>query len=72
VPQRTTVTLNIYSSSFDLICSKVEDSATQFGKQVVVWDGRNSSGNLVSSGIYVYRIVSGDKEYKGKIAVVRQ
>ncbi|MGA9364131.1 MAG: hypothetical protein WBW16_07150, partial [Bacteroidota bacterium] len=71
VPQRTTVTLNIYSSSFDLVCSKVEDSTIQFGKQVVLWDGKNSSGSPVASGIYVYRIVSGDKEYKGKIAVVR-
>ena len=69
--QRTTVTLNIYSSSFDLVCSKVEDSTIQFGKQVVIWDGKNSNGSPVASGIYVYRIVSGDKEYKGKIAVVR-
>jgi hypothetical protein len=69
--QRTTVTVNIYSSSFDLVCSKVEDSTIQFGKQVVIWDGKNSNGSPVASGIYVYRIVSGDKEYKGKIAVVR-
>jgi hypothetical protein len=74
-PPGTTVTLNIYSSSFDLVCSKVEDPTVQFGKQVVVWDGRNSNGSPVASGIYLYRIVyhivSGDKEYKGKIAVVR-
>ncbi|MEK6572256.1 MAG: MXAN_6640 family putative metalloprotease [Bacteroidota bacterium] len=69
---RTLVTLNIYSSSFDLVYSKAVDSSTQFGKQVVFWDGKDANGNPVSSGIYVYRIVSPEKEYKGKIAVVRQ
>jgi hypothetical protein len=72
VTQQTSVTLNIYSSSLDLVCSRVEDPVNQFGRQVVVWDGKNSDGRLVSSGIYIYRIVSRDKEYKGKIAVVRQ
>jgi hypothetical protein len=72
VTQQTSVTLNIYSSSLDLVCSKVEDPVNQFGRQVVVWDGKNSNGRQVSSGVYIYRIVTGDKEYKGKIAVVRQ
>jgi hypothetical protein len=72
VTQQTSVTLNIYSSSLDLVCSRVEDPVNQLGRQVVVWDGKNSNGRQVSSGIYIYRIVSGDKEYKGKIAVVRQ
>jgi hypothetical protein len=72
VTQQTSVTLNIYSSSLDLVCSRVEDPVNQFGRQVVVWDGKNSSGRVVSSGIYIYRIVSADKEYEGKIAVVRQ
>jgi hypothetical protein len=72
VSQQTSLTLNIYSSSLDLVCSKVEDPVNQFGRQVVVWDGKNSNGRPVSSGIYIYRIVSADKEYKGKIAVVRQ
>jgi hypothetical protein len=70
--QQAAVKLNIYSSSLDLVCSRVEDPVNQFGRHVVVWDGKNSNGRLVSTGIYVYRIVSGDKEYKGKIAVVRQ
>lgn len=70
--QRTRVTLNIYSADVSLICSKVEESTTQFGKQVVLWDGKDSNGKLVASGIYVYLIISEEKEYKGKIAVVKQ
>jgi hypothetical protein len=72
VTQQTSVTLTIYSSSLDLICSRVENSEPEYGRQVVVWDGKNSNGRLVSSGIYIYRIVSADREYEGKIAVVRQ
>ena len=72
VNQRVQVTLNIYSANIGLVYSKVQDSNTQFGQHVVSWDGKDRNGNLVSSGVYVYRIVSGDKEYQGKIAVVRQ
>jgi hypothetical protein len=70
-PEHAAVTLNIYTSNLDLVLSRLESSVPRFGKQVVVWDGKNSNGTPVSSGIYVYRIVSGDKEYMGKIAVVR-
>ena len=70
--QKAQATLNIYSTSLKLVISKVTDSITQYGQQVIEWDGRDSRGEFVQSGIYVYHLVSGEKEYKGKIAVVRQ
>ena len=66
------VTLNIYSSSFDLVWSKTQDTAIQFGKQVILWDGKDTKGSFVPSGIYVYYIITKESEYKGKTAVVRE
>lgn len=65
-------TLNIYSSSFELVYSKVEESRSQYGKPVILWDGRDSKGNFVPSGIYIYLISLPGKELKGKIAVVKE
>ncbi len=31
------------------------------GKHQIVWDGTDDFGNLVSNGIYFYRMVQGDK-----------
>jgi len=65
-------TLNIYTTSLELVCSRVAESRSQFGKQVIFWDGRDSRGNFVSSGIYIYRISLPSREVKGKLAVVKK
>ncbi len=41
------------------------------GNHSVVWDGRNSSGNTVSSGIYFYRIVAGDYSQSKKMLMLK-
>jgi hypothetical protein len=35
------------------------------------WDGRDDTGAAVSSGIYLYRLICGDFEKTGKMALVR-
>jgi hypothetical protein len=70
--QKEQATLNIYSTSASLVVSKVLESTSLYGQQVAIWDGRNSKGEFVPSGIYVYQLVLEGKEFKGKIAVVRQ
>jgi hypothetical protein len=41
------------------------------GEHTIVWDGRNSSGNAVSSGIYFYRIVAGDFSQTKKMLMLK-
>ncbi len=43
----------------------------QFKSFYVPWDGRNSSGQLVTTGVYFYSIVAGGVTGRNKIAVVR-
>jgi hypothetical protein len=68
----TQVSLSVFSPALNLVCSRVAESVLQYGKQVVLWDGKDGNGNFVPSGLYVYFIRSGGREYKGKIAVVRE
>jgi len=37
----------------------------------LLWDVRNSSGDLVASGVYIYRLVGRGSDRIGKLAVVR-
>lgn len=49
------VELRIYNSLGELVRILVDEQQSS-GKYSVVWDGRDNSGNMVSSGIYVGRL----------------
>jgi len=52
------VSLKVYNMLGQLVRTIV-DQAQLEGHHEVVWDGRNESGGLVSSGIYIYRMTAG-------------
>jgi hypothetical protein len=52
----TTVRLNIYDANGRLITSLVDDEFRETGKHHESWDGTNSKGKSVSSGVYFYRL----------------
>lgn len=39
------------------------------GAYSVMWDGRNSRGNKVSTGIYFYQLIAGNKSISKKIVL---
>jgi hypothetical protein len=41
------------------------------GRYSVIWDGRNSVGDEVSSGLYFARLVSGDKTASQKMILLK-
>ena len=45
--------------------------AERDGDGGVEWDGRNQDGQLVGSGVYLYRIASTQEARLGKLAVLR-
>lgn len=59
LPKQVNVELSIYNLRGELV--RVLVSGTQpAGMYEAIWDGRNQSGNLASSGIYFYRISAGE------------
>ncbi|RKY88330.1 hypothetical protein DRQ09_03040, partial [candidate division KSB1 bacterium] len=52
-------TLDIYNSSGQLIKTLFSGSFNA-GVNSFIWDGKDSSGNVVASGIYFYRFKSGN------------
>lgn len=55
LPQKTKVTIKIYNILGQLVKTLV-DEVQGSGVHQIAWEGKNSSGQKVSSGIYFYRI----------------
>lgn len=69
LPRAENVLLNIYNIKGQLVRTLVNRSLPS-GAHSVVWDGKNHSGELVSSGIYSYRIsVAGEHKTKKMLLV---
>jgi hypothetical protein len=64
LPESGVVNLKIYDTTGRLIATLIENQVQAAGRNQVVWNGRNSNGNTVGSGVYYYRIQykSGNRE----------
>lgn len=64
------VTVRIYTSRGKLVATKTK-AVVPLLQSEIVWDARNSEGQLVSSGIYIAKISGSGLNSTKKIAVVR-
>ena len=70
LPVRAEVSLDV----FNILGRKVRTLMTgelSAGDHQLVWDGRNSSGKQVSSGVYLYRLTSGEYSATRKMVLVK-
>jgi len=70
LPKAGKVEVSVFNVLGQEVNSLVSEERTA-GTHTVVWDGRNSSGNVVSSGIYFYRIVAGDFSQTKKMLMLK-
>ncbi|UCG52428.1 MAG: T9SS type A sorting domain-containing protein [Candidatus Latescibacterota bacterium] len=70
VPQSSHVTLSIYDIAGRRIKTLV-DRTMERGLKRAVWDGRDTYGNPVSSGVYFYRVKGGGAVAIGKILLLK-
>ena len=57
MPQQAHITLAVYNELGQEIVRLV-NAVQQAGRYTVTWDGRNTQGQGVSSGVYLYRRTS--------------
>jgi hypothetical protein len=70
VPERADVQLDIYN----ILGRKVEtlvDREMAAGDYTVQWDGTNQSGQSVATGIYLYRLTTGDHTASRKMLLLK-
>jgi hypothetical protein len=70
IPYDSFVILNIYNIIGKKVRSLTKDSVPE-GRHLVVWDGTNDNGVLVSSGIYLYKLETAHTTIVKKILLLR-
>ena len=70
IPEAATVKLEILDSAGRLVRTLV-DQVSVPGRYTAVWDGRSSSGERASSGIYFYRLLANEEELDRKMILVK-
>jgi hypothetical protein len=63
--------INIYDFSMDHVVSLNNSHSAGFnGESEMIWDGRNSRGNIVATGVYFCKITIRSQDYWTKLVVV--
>lgn len=70
VPADGNVTLTIYNARGQLVNTLVSEPKAK-GNYQVVWNGKDSRGNPVASGLYITRLVSGGKSIGKKMLLMK-
>ena len=65
------VTLAIYSITGELVRSMVSSQVHNPGSYELIWDSRNNNGELVTSGVYFYRISTPSLTETRKMTLMR-
>jgi len=64
------VTLSVYNIKGQKVCDLVR-TTTSAGKHSVVWNGKDSMGRSVSSGIYLYKLTTGLGSVQRKMVLLK-
>jgi hypothetical protein len=70
VPERGHVALTIYNVEGKRVATLVDEVMTA-GNKRITWNGRNSIGNPVGSGVYFYRLQAGKRSLTKKMVLIR-
>lgn len=70
LPQASKVSITVYNMLGQLVRILVDEMKLA-GYYTVVWDGRNTGGQSVASGVYTYRMEAGDFVQTRKMVLVK-
>jgi hypothetical protein len=70
LPRRVEVTLTVYNVLGQRVARLVAEEQPA-GVHAAVWDGRSDAGEIVSSGVYFYRLTAGDFVASRKMVLLK-
>lgn len=68
--ERSEVTFDIYNIVGQKI-KTLKNGMFEAGSHTVIWDGTNDTGDIVSSGVYFYRLTAGDNNQTKKMVMLK-
>lgn len=70
LPEETTVSLSVYNLRGEIVATLVQDRQSA-GAHSILWDGTDNFGNSVSSGVYFYRLKTGQEILYKKMMLLK-
>ncbi|UCH83174.1 MAG: DUF1566 domain-containing protein [Candidatus Latescibacterota bacterium] len=70
LPKREKAGLSVYDVQGKLVTTLV-DETLEAGFKEVIWDGKDSRGNQVSTGVYFYRLTAGNRMLTKKMVLLK-
>ncbi len=70
IPETENTRLEIFNSLGELVITLIDGSLSQ-GEYKIEWNGKTELGEVSPSGIYFYRLISGEKSMIKKMALTR-
>ena len=71
LPEATSVRLQVYDISGRLVRSLLNGATLGAGRQDVIWNGRNDSGQQVAAGVYFYHLNAGSFNETKRMTLVK-
>jgi len=71
LPERASVTLDLYDVSGRLVRRLIENEEMEAGLREITWNGRNDAGRSVSSGVYYCRLTAGKATVTRRLVLMR-
>jgi hypothetical protein len=68
--ERSEVTFDVYNIVGQKI-KTLKNGLFEAGSHTVIWDGTNDTGDIVSSGVYFYRLTAGDNSQTKKMVMLK-
>ena len=70
-PQVGSVRLVIFNATGQMVRELLNRGQMSPGRHEVVWDGRDTNGFKVSSGVYIYRLQAGEKDLVRRMTLLK-
>ena len=71
LPEKCSVTLEIFDSSGRLISTLLDNEAREKGMDSIEWRGTDEHGRVVTSGVYFYRLIAGKEIISKKMVLLK-
>jgi hypothetical protein len=71
LPHASSISLMVYNLRGEEIVSLTKDEFQTAGNHSILWDGKDSAGNPVATGIYLYRLNAGESVAVKKMAIMK-
>ena len=69
--QNSEVSVKVFNILGREVKTLIDNKSMSAGPQIAVWDGKDNSGNVVPSGMYLYKVQAGNSVLTKKMSLLK-